>query len=74
VLRTWMYVSGVMWSIAKLTKKDHLPHIVTVLLQINPAAVYIGLVRNSILQSQRTGWPGSKPYNAVNCALYHTGK
>ena len=28
----------------------------------------------AILQSQRTGWPGSKPYNAANCALYHTGK
>src|SRR3954463_15049910 len=40
VLRTWMYVSGVMWSIDKLTKGDHLPHWVTLALQTQPAAVY----------------------------------
>jgi teichoic acid transport system permease protein len=51
VLRTWMYVSGVMWSIDKLTKKDHLPHIVTVLLQSNPAAVYIDLMRYALIAS-----------------------
>ncbi|MFH8340243.1 ABC transporter permease [Streptomyces sp. AM6-12] len=51
VLRTWMYVSGVMWSIDKLTKKDHLPHIVTVLLQTNPAAVYIDLMRYALIDS-----------------------
>ncbi|MEV6118545.1 ABC transporter permease [Streptomyces sp. NPDC052109] len=51
VLRTWMYVSGVMWSISKLTKKDHLPHIVTVLLETNPAAVYIDLMRYALIHS-----------------------
>ncbi|MFI9251342.1 ABC transporter permease [Streptomyces sp. NPDC053069] len=51
VLRTWMYVSGVMWSIDKLTKKDHLPHIVTVLLETNPAAVYIDLMRFALIDS-----------------------
>ncbi|KUN01509.1 ABC transporter [Streptomyces yokosukanensis] len=51
VLRTWMYVSGVMWSISKLTKKDHLPHIVTVLLETNPAAVYIDLMRYALINS-----------------------
>ncbi|MEU1406501.1 ABC transporter permease [Streptomyces sp. NPDC005728] len=51
VLRTWMYVSGVMWSIDKLTKKDHLPHIVTVMLEINPAAVYIDLMRYALIDS-----------------------
>ncbi|EST26003.1 ABC transporter permease [Streptomyces roseochromogenus] len=51
VLRTWMYVSGVMWSIGKLTKKDHLPHIVTVLLETNPAAVYIDLMRYALIAS-----------------------
>ncbi|CAL9551065.1 hypothetical protein SUDANB170_04451 [Streptomyces sp. enrichment culture] len=35
VLRTWMYVSGVMWSIDKIAEHDDLPHVVTVLLQIN---------------------------------------
>lgn len=51
ILRTWMYVSGVMWSIEKLTKNDHLPHIVTVLLQTNPAAVYIDLMRFALIDS-----------------------
>ncbi|MFG2885406.1 ABC transporter permease [Streptomyces sp. NPDC048297] len=51
VLRTWMYVSGVMWSIGKLTKKDDLPHIVTVLLENNPAAIYIDLMRYSLIDS-----------------------
>ncbi|MFK0141800.1 transport permease protein [Streptomyces sp. S816] len=51
ILRTWMYVSGVMWSIDKLTKNDHLPHIVTVLLQTNPAAVYIDLMRFALIDS-----------------------
>ncbi|MER6069309.1 ABC transporter permease [Streptomyces sp. NPDC001817] len=51
VLRTWMYVSGVMWSIHSLTKKDHLPHIVTTLLETNPAAVYIDLMRFALIKS-----------------------
>ncbi|GHD99711.1 ABC transporter permease [Streptomyces alanosinicus] len=51
ILRTWMYVSGVMWSIGKLTKKDHLPHIVLVLLENNPAAVYIDLMRYALIDS-----------------------
>ncbi|MEU5795264.1 ABC transporter permease [Streptomyces lavendulae] len=51
ILRTWMYVSGVMWSIEKLTKNDHLPHTVTVLLQTNPAAVYIDLMRFALIDS-----------------------
>ena len=51
VLRTWMYVSGVMWSIDKITNKDGLPHLVTVLLQLNPAAVYIDLMRFALIDS-----------------------
>ncbi|MEU0006957.1 ABC transporter permease [Streptomyces sp. NPDC006314] len=51
VLRTWMYVSGVMWSIDKITERDHLPHLVTVLLHINPAAVYIDLMRFALIDS-----------------------
>ncbi len=71
VVRTWMYSSGVMFSIQTIgSLRDH--PALTYLLQINPAAVYISLVRNAILQSQRNAWPGSKPYNAANCALYHS--
>ncbi|MBV9207805.1 MAG: ABC transporter permease [Actinobacteria bacterium] len=73
LVRTWMYASGVIFSIQTISRLWHHPAI-TYLLQINPAAVYIGLMRNAILQSQRLGWPGSKPYDAANCALYRTGQ
>ncbi|MFF9769684.1 ABC transporter permease [Streptomyces sp. NPDC053086] len=49
VLRTWMYVSGVMWSIDKLTTKE--PHAVRVVLELNPAAVYIDLMRFALIDS-----------------------
>jgi teichoic acid transport system permease protein len=39
-------------------------------LQINPAAVYISLVRNALLKTQRISAPGSKPYDAARCSLY----
>ncbi|MFD6434418.1 ABC transporter permease [Streptomyces venezuelae] len=51
VLRTWMYVSGVMWSIDAVLKNQHLPHAVQVLLESNPAAVYIGLMRFALIDS-----------------------
>ena len=71
LVRTWMYTSGVMFSIQTIKTLTGHPTL-TYLLQINPAAVYISLARNAILTSQRNAWPGSKPYNAANCALYHS--
>jgi len=70
LVRTWMYTSGVMFSIQTVSSLRNHPTL-TYLLQINPAAVYISLMRNAILASQRSAWPGSKPYNAHYCALYH---
>ncbi|MFD9356541.1 ABC transporter permease [Streptomyces sp. NPDC060031] len=51
VLRTWMYSSGVMWSIDSMLKKDDLPHWVLLLLKTNPAAVYIDLMRFALIDS-----------------------
>lgn len=51
ILRTWMYSSGVMWSIESTLKSDHLPHWVTTALQLNPAAVYIDLMRFALIDS-----------------------
>jgi teichoic acid transport system permease protein len=70
LVRTWMYSSGVMYSIQTIGTLRHHPAI-SYLLQINPAAVFISLVRNAILQSQRLAAPGSKPYNARICDLYY---
>ncbi|MFI8194562.1 ABC transporter permease [Streptomyces sp. NPDC085946] len=52
VLRTWMYVSGVMWSIDHLVAdREGLPSWVGPVLQANPAAVYIDLMRFALIDS-----------------------
>ncbi|UUN27197.1 ABC transporter permease [Streptomyces sp. FIT100] len=51
LLRTWMYASGVMFSISTVLKGRDLPDWVTVALQCNPAAVYIDLMRFALIDS-----------------------
>ncbi|MFC4609355.1 ABC transporter permease [Streptomyces maoxianensis] len=51
VLRTWMYVSGVMWSIDHVLSSNKLPHLVMLALECNPAAIYIDLVRFALIDS-----------------------
>ena len=58
ILRTWLYVSGVFYSIAHFTK--HAPHVVKVLLDANPGAVYIELIRDALLEEHVAvtfAWP-----------------
>jgi teichoic acid transport system permease protein len=74
LVRTWMYTSGVMYSIQTIGTLRHHPTI-SYLLQINPAAVFISLTRNAILKTQRVSAPGSKPFNAQLCdSYYHNSK
>ncbi len=70
LLRTWLYASGVLFSIATLSIKTH--RWIVVVLQLNPAALYITLIRNSMLQTQRLGAPGSQPYSARLCQVWAT--
>ena len=75
IIRTWMYASGVIFSIqTTLTlipgKVLYRHHILAYLLQVNPAAVYITLTRNAVLQRQRASMPGYHAYNALRCAMY----
>jgi teichoic acid transport system permease protein len=49
ILRTWMYVSGVMWSISRLAGTA--PYAVKILLEVNPAAVFIDLMRYALIDS-----------------------
>ncbi|MDJ0347661.1 ABC transporter permease, partial [Streptomyces sp. H10-C2] len=49
ILRTWMYTSGVMYSIANFTKTA--PPFVRLLLDVNPIAVYIDLMRFALIDS-----------------------
>ena len=61
LLRTWMYMSGVLFSILTVAQstfgKAH--HEIVALLQINPAAVYITLMRNAMLLTQRQSAPAA---------------
>ncbi len=66
IVRTWMYVSGVMFFIPALTTL-YLHEKLSYLMQINPAAVYIELVRNSLLASLRHTVAGYRPYNRQLC-------
>jgi len=70
LLRTWMYASGVMFSIANLTTISAVW--LKVILQLNPAALYITLMRNALLLSQRQSIRGSKAYNAIKCGQWAT--
>ncbi|MFJ9039127.1 ABC transporter permease [Streptomyces sp. NPDC102406] len=55
LLRTWMYLSGVMWSLNHLIGDRNLPHLLLVLLRANPAAVYIDLMRFALIDSYTAG-------------------
>jgi teichoic acid transport system permease protein len=70
IVRTWMYTSGVMFSIQTLSSLRY-HYKISYLLQINPAAVYITLVRLALLKSQRQSIPGAAPYNHHLCNLYY---
>ena len=52
-MRTWLYVSGVLFSLQALsltlTASCSTTTIIAYLLQINPVAVYITLIRNALL-------------------------
>ncbi|MFJ6465594.1 ABC transporter permease [Streptomyces sp. NPDC091387] len=51
VLRTWMYASGVMWSVGTMLQGDRVPHLVKLALEVNPAAVFINLTRFALIDS-----------------------
>ncbi|MFF2653857.1 ABC transporter permease [Streptomyces sp. NPDC058045] len=55
LLRTWMYTSGVMWSIEKVTSGRHLAYPVRLLLECNPAAVFIDLMRFALIDTFTAG-------------------
>ena len=70
IVRTWFYISGVMFSIQTFSNLTKHPTLARVL-QYNPAAIYITLAREALMSSQRKSIPGAKPYNAAKCFLYH---
>jgi teichoic acid transport system permease protein len=63
LMRTWLYVSGVLFNIATLD----IGRKYIAILQINPAAIYISLVREALLTTQRQSQPGAMPYSKAKC-------
>lgn len=58
VMRTWLYMSGVVYQISAVTKNH--AHWIKVILEVNPAAVYVQLVRDALLTRQESYphiWP-----------------
>jgi len=72
--RVWRYFCGVMYSLTSLPSFLTLPGWAKDLISLNPAAVYISLVRFALMYTQRVNAPGAKPYNAASCALFYTKK
>jgi teichoic acid transport system permease protein len=69
LLRTWMYISGVLFSVLTLAKTSfgEKHHELVALMQVNPAALYITMMRLAFLQTQRESAPGSAPGNRILC-------
>jgi teichoic acid transport system permease protein len=68
LMRTWLYVSGVLFQISTLA----IPHEYVALLQINPVAIYITLIREAMLRTQRLSQPGAQAFNAAKCHVWAT--
>jgi teichoic acid transport system permease protein len=75
VLRTWMYVSGIFYDLSRFTVGA--PRAVVMLLDMNPALVYVGLMRYALIDSVTSGqlpphvWPLAVGWAAVAaCAGY----
>ncbi len=71
LMRTWLYISGVIYSVQQFVI-EHSQHLgwATTLLQLNPAAIYITLVREALLSSQRASAFGAQPFSAAKCAAW----
>ncbi|MGN6524101.1 MAG: ABC transporter permease [Actinomycetes bacterium] len=53
ILRTWLYLSGVFYSIQDKAKDA--PHLIKFLLAANPGSVYIELIRDALLREHNAG-------------------
>ncbi len=68
LLRTWMYMSGVLFNISTI---HTLGSKAKAILELNPAAIYIWLMRNAFLETQRASEPGFKPFNKALCGTWN---
>lgn len=64
ILRTWMYLSGIFYSVSKIT--GHAPHWVIDIVEANPALIFIALMRYSLMTSVHAS---SLPHHAWPVAM-----
>lgn len=75
LMRTWLYVSGVIYSVQQFVAAHQLSFgWAAALLQVNPAYVFITLVRNSILASERASAFGARPASPARCFAWAHGQ
>jgi teichoic acid transport system permease protein len=67
-LRITRYFCGIMYGFLTLPVK--VPDWALKILELNPPAVFIALVRVALLQSYRVNSPGNAPYSASQCAKF----
>ncbi len=68
LMRTWLYLSGVIYSIQLFVAEHAQNHgWVTTLVQANPAAIFITLIRQSLLTTQRESEFGAHHFDAAKC-------
>jgi teichoic acid transport system permease protein len=71
IVRTWFYASGVMFNIQTYKNLTQHHAFIAKLLAYNPASIYITLVRDALMKSQRESSPGAAPFNSTLCNLYY---
>jgi teichoic acid transport system permease protein len=49
IMRTWMYLSGIFWSVSTVTA--HVPHWISTALNLNPALIFNNLMRYALMDS-----------------------
>jgi teichoic acid transport system permease protein len=69
ITRTWMYVSGVMYSIASVAK-GNVSHWLQDVLYYDPPALFITVVRNCLIHVPRSGYKTEADYQAALDSLH----
>lgn len=71
ISRTWMYVSGVMYSIASVADRTSVPHWVKLVLYYDPPALFITVVRNCLIEPPvRSAYKTAAEYQSALNALH----
>lgn len=71
ISRTWMYLCGVMYSIASVTDRAGIPHWVKLALYYDPPALFITVVRNCMISMpSRASYKTAADYQAAVNSLH----